>query len=124
MAEVKIEGDNLLIRLSLTDRLLTFHGSFTIPLSHVTNAYVSGYKDLELQGHFEGLSLGNLKSGVYADHEGLIFVDVAHGDCLVIETRGERFPRIAVQLPQGVDPNALAHEIVRAIPDAGPVVED
>jgi hypothetical protein len=40
---------------------------------------------------------------------------------LVVETRGERFPRIAVQLSGGADPNALAHEIVRAIPDSGPV---
>jgi hypothetical protein len=40
---------------------------------------------------------------------------------LVIETRGERFPRIAVQLPAGEDPNTVAHDIVRQLPDSGPV---
>jgi hypothetical protein len=59
-------------------------------------------------------------AGVFANPQGLIFVDVGQGDCLVIETRGERFPRIAVQLSEG-NPNALAHEIMRAIPDSGPV---
>jgi hypothetical protein len=123
MAEVKIEGRNLLIRLSLMDELLAFHGSFVIPLSHVTNAYVSDFEDLDLRYRLEGLvNFGLLKAtGVYANPEGLIFVDVGQGDCLVVETRGERFPRIAVQLSHDVDPNALAHEIVRAIPDSGPV---
>jgi hypothetical protein len=40
---------------------------------------------------------------------------------LVIDTRGERFPRIAVQLPAERDPNAVAHEIMRRVPDSGPV---
>ncbi|MBV8725456.1 MAG: hypothetical protein JO078_05625 [Candidatus Eremiobacteraeota bacterium] len=122
MADVRIEGDHLVIRLSLMDSVLAFHGSFNIPLSHVTNAYVSDYEDLELQYRLEGLNFGILKSaGVFANPEGLIFVDAAQGDCLVIETLGERFPRIAVQLAHDVDPNAIAHEIVRAIPDSGPV---
>lgn len=55
-------------------------------------------------------------------YQGLIFCDVTgNGDVLVIETRGERFPRIAVHLPANEDPNALAHEIIRRIPDSGPV---
>jgi hypothetical protein len=33
----------------------------------------------------------------------------------------ERFPRIAVRLPDGEDANELAHAIMRAIPDSGPV---
>jgi hypothetical protein len=39
----------------------------------------------------------------------------------VIETRGERFPRIAVQLPRDENPNALAHQIMQAIPDSGEI---
>jgi hypothetical protein len=122
MADVRIDGEFLDIKLSLTDRLLAFHGSFHIPLSHITNAYVSDLEDLQLQFRLIGTGLGLIKSaGVFANPSGLIFVDVGDGDCLVIETRGERYPRIAVQLPDGVDPNALAHEIVRSIPDSGPV---
>jgi hypothetical protein len=51
----------------------------------------------------------------------LIFVDVAAGDCLVIETRGERFPKIAVQLPEGADPSGLAHAIMAKLPDSGSI---
>jgi len=123
VASVKIVDDRLEINLSLTDQLLAFHGSFRIPLEHVTNAYVSDFEDLELQYKLQGTNFGFLKAaGVFANESGLIFADVSgHGDCLVIETRGERFPRIAVELPSGQDPNELAHEIVRRIPDGGPV---
>ena len=122
MAEVAIQDDNLDIKISLVDRLLGFHGSFHMPLAHVTNAYVSSFEDLELQYKLEGTSAGFYKSvGVFANPQGLIFVDVAGDrDCLVIELRGERFPRIAVELPKDQDPNALAHTIVQRIPDSGP----
>jgi hypothetical protein len=123
VADVKIHDDYLDVKISLIDMMLGFHGSFHIPLTHVTNAYVSDFAALELQYKLEGTNAGTYKSvGVFANPEGLIFVDVsgAH-DCLVIETRGERFPRIAVQLPEGGDPNELAHAIMRALPDSGPV---
>jgi hypothetical protein len=123
VANVQINGDRLVIKLSLLDSLLAFHGSFEMPLSHVTNAYVSDFEDLELQYKLEGTNWGLIKTaGVYANPQGLIFVDVGgEGDCLVIETRGERFQRIAVQIPRDQDANALAHEIMRSIPDSGPV---
>jgi hypothetical protein len=123
VADVKIQGDSLEIQISLLDRLLGFHGSFHIPLAHVTNAYVSNYEDLELQYKLKGTNAGFYKSvGVFANPEGLIFVDVSGaGDVLVIETRGERFPRIAVQLPRDEDPNVLAHRIMQLVPDSGPV---
>lgn len=121
MADVEIEDGNLTIKLSLVDAMLAFHGSFHIPLAHVTNAYVSDFEDLELQYKLEGTNLGFIKAaGIFANPRGLIFCDIAgEGDCLVIETHGERFPSIAVQLSKGQDPNALAHEIMRAVPDTG-----
>ncbi len=123
MAKVTLQDDSLNIDISLIDRLLGFHGSFHIPLAHVTNAYVSGFEDLELQYKLEGTNAGFYKAvGVFANPEGLIFVDASGArDCLVIETRGERFPRIAVQLADDQDPNQLAHAIMQHIPDSGPV---
>jgi hypothetical protein len=123
VSEVTLSGDSLEVKVSLVDRLLGFQGSFRIPLAHVTNAYVSGFANLELQYKLEGTNLGFYKTvGLFANPEGLIFVDASgERDCLVIETRGERFPRIAVQLPAGEDPNALAHTIMQGLPDSGPV---
>ncbi len=54
MAKVSIEGETLNIDLSLLDKLLAFHGSFRILLSHATNAYVSSMEDLDLQYGLEG----------------------------------------------------------------------
>lgn len=123
MAETKIQDDSLDVNISLVDRLLGFHGSFHIPLAHVVNAYVSSFEALELEYKLEGTNAGFYKTvGVFANPQGLIFVDASGArDCLVIETRGERFPRIAVQLPADEDPNALAHAIMQKIPDSGPV---
>lgn len=67
-------------------RALAFHGSFHIPLSHVTNAYVSDLEDLELQYDLKGTNWGLMKSaGVFGNPQGLIFVDVGEGDCLSTE---------------------------------------
>jgi len=123
LATVTLSQDYLDVHLSLTDRLLSFHGSFHIPLAHVTNVYVSSFEDLELQYRLEGTNLGMIKTaGIFANPQGLIFCDLTgQRDCLVIETAGERFPRIAVELPADEDPNQLAHEIMRSLPDSGPV---
>jgi hypothetical protein len=123
MATVNLEKDYLDINLSLLDRALSFHGSFRIPWDHVTNAFVSSFEDLELQYKLAGTNFGFLKSaGVFANPSGIIFCDVTGGrDCLVVETRGERFPKIAVQLPDGQDPNVTAHQITAHVPDGGPV---
>ncbi|HEV3152732.1 MAG TPA: hypothetical protein VGZ02_02895 [Candidatus Baltobacteraceae bacterium] len=123
MAAVRIENGSLKIQLSWVDRLLGFQGSFEMPLSHVINAYVSSYEDLQLQYKIEGVNWGMDKSlGIFANPQGLIFVDVTGDrDCLVVQTRGERFERIAVQLAGDQDANAIAHEIMRSIPDSGPV---
>lgn len=123
MADVFIENGVVKVKLSLLDRLLALHGSLEIPLAHITNAYVADFEDLELQYRLEGTNWGLIKAaGVFANPQGLIFCDVAgEGDCLVLETQGERYPHVAVQLPKGMDANALAHEICRAIPDSGPV---
>jgi hypothetical protein len=123
VAVVKLQSDSLEIDISLVDQWLGFQGSFHIPLAHVINAYVSSLEALALQYRLEGTNFGLYKSvGVFANPEGLIFVDASGDrDCLVIETRGERFPRIAVELPVGEDPNPLAHTIMQRVPDSGPV---
>ena len=123
MAHVRLEADGLTVDISVMDRLLGFHGSFAIPYAHATNAYVSAFEDLELEYKLEGTNFGFYKSvGVFANPQGMIFVDASGArDCLVIETRGERFPRIAVELPSSEDPNTVAHAIIARIPDSGPV---
>jgi hypothetical protein len=59
MAKVTLDNDVLNINLSLLDSLLAFHGSFHIPLSHVTNAYAADFEDLELQYELKGTNWGS-----------------------------------------------------------------
>jgi hypothetical protein len=116
MARVEIKGEFLDIKLSMVDQLLPLIASFRIPLSHVTNAYESSLAGLELRSKVVGANLGFVKTaGVYENAGGLILCDLRAGRCLVIETHGERFPRIAVQLANATDPDALAREILRAV---------
>ena len=121
VAYVSIEGDALDIKLEWIDKLLAFQGSLRMPLSHVTNAYVSPVEDLGLEEKLKGVGPGFLATvGIFSSAKGLVFCDLDNfNECLVIETRGERFPLIAVS-PENGDPNQLAHAIMRAVPDSGP----
>ena len=123
VAHVTLGPDRLEIKVSLVDRLLGFEGALTIPLAHIVNAYVSSYEDLQLEYRLEGTNFGVEGSiGVFGTPLGLMLVDVnGDRDNLVLEVRGERFPRIAVQLPEGEDPNAFAHAIMERVPDSGPI---
>jgi len=122
VAKVVFQDESLEIDISLIDRLLGFHGSFHIPLAHVTNAYVSSLEGLELQYKLEGTNAGFYKSvGVFANPEGLIFVDASGArDCLSLRC-AESASSHRGATPEGEDPNQLAHTIMQRIPDSGPV---
>ena len=101
--------------MSLLEQVLAFHGSFRFPLAHVTNAYVSNRHDLELQWRLLGTGAGSLKTaGIFTTPDGIIFCDLTgNGNYLVIETRGERFARLAFTLDSAQEPGAMAEDIRR-----------
>jgi hypothetical protein len=116
MAHVTIANGAVHVTMSLPEQIFSFHGSFEIPLAHVTNAYVSSLHDLELKWRLVGTGAGSVMTGgIFTTAQGTIFCDI-HGsrDCLVIETNGERFPRLAFTLDERQDPNDIAHQITRA----------
>ena len=76
LADVVIENGTLKIKLSLLDRALAFHSSFEIPLSHITNAYVSDLESSNCNTRSKATNFGMLKSaGIFANPQGLIFAD-------------------------------------------------
>lgn len=115
MAHVTLDESTANVTLSLPEEIFTFHGSFHIPIAHVTNAYVSSLRDLELAWRLFGTGAGSLMTGgIFTTPHGIIFCDVhGQGDCLVIETQGERFPRLAFTLDKDQNANAIAHEICK-----------
>jgi hypothetical protein len=113
MARTKLDGGTLSISLSLPEAIFSFHGDFHIPLAHITAAYVSTLKDLQLQWRLLGTGAGSLMTGgIFTSADGIVFCDVHGGDeCLVIETRDERFHRLAFTLDGGQDPHEAARSI-------------
>ena len=104
------------VTMSLPEQLFSFHGSFHIPLAHVTKAYVRSLRDLELQWRLLGTGAGSLMTGgIFTSPEGVIFCDIhGQGDCLVLETQNERFRRLAFTLDKNQDPNVIAQEITKS----------
>jgi hypothetical protein len=115
MALVNFEDDAIVVSMSTLDEVLSFHGSFRIPLAHVTNATVSNRRDLGLDLRLLGIGLGStLTAGTFLTHGGTIFCDLSGDrDCLLLETHGERFPKLAFTLDDDQDPGTLAAEIRR-----------
>ena len=120
MARVAFDGGNLTVAVSFLETIASFHGAFKIPLDHVTNAQVSNLRDLHLRWRLLGTGAGTLMTaGIFTTAEGIIFCDLSgERDCLVLETRGERFPRLAFTLDDGADPRAVADEIRKRIAPA------
>ncbi len=94
MANVKIKDGTLTIDLSMVDSLLAFHGSFHIPLAHVTNAYVSDFEDLRLQYRIgEGVNFGLVGTiGVFANPQSRRVASGFHGLRCNWQTASTRTP--------------------------------
>ena len=118
MAKIRLDATTLSVDLAPADRIMAFHGSFSIPLVHVTNAYVTDRQALHLEWRLLGTSLPHaVTAGTFTSDDGLIFCDIrGASDCLVIELRNEQYTRLALQMDDGVDPNDVAHAICRQIP--------
>jgi hypothetical protein len=120
MARVSFENDELVIGMSVLETVLAFHGSFRMPLSHVTGASVSNMRDLHLRWRLLGTGAGTLMTaGIFTTPEGIIFCDLSGArNCLVVETQGERFKRLAFTLDDDQDPEAVAADITKRISTA------
>jgi hypothetical protein len=117
MARVNFTNGHLSISLSLTEQIFSFHGPFHIPLAHVTQASVGDRRDLALTWRVLGTGAGSLMTaGIFTTPHGVIFCDFSgERDCLVLQTRGETFPRLAFTLDDDQDPAAIARDIMERI---------
>jgi len=116
MAAIAIESTNVQLRLSNLDRLWAFHGSLQIPLTHIVSAHVEDENGWHhMWRKLVGTDAPGLKmAGTFFLPGGLAFLDYADGrNCVVLETRHERYKYVIVQLDRGDDPDALVAEINR-----------
>ncbi len=117
---IAIGGGSVHVLLPPGDQFLALHGSLQIPIESITNAYVSTRSELHLRWRLLGTGAGSLMTaGRFTDDGGnVLFCDLsgpADADCLVIETSGYEFSKIALTMADGVSPNDVAHAICRSV---------
>ncbi len=104
--EANIEGDHLTLSVQGIDKLLSFKGSITVPLEHisaVSKAPEISRKDIGLKLIGTGLP-GLIRAGTYSGKDGLAFWDVHDYDkALMFELHDERYSRLFVEVkdPEG-----------------------
>lgn len=118
MAKIIVDENNVTVELSLGDKLLSAHGSLTIPLQHVTGARVedeSGWAHMWRK--VIGTSAPPFKmAGTFWLDGGLAFLDYNDGrNCLVVQTAHETYGTVIVQPDAGQDAHALADEINKKV---------
>jgi hypothetical protein len=117
MAELIVDDANLVVHLTLGEKILSFHGDIRVPLSAIIRVMPDLKPWLGLRGwRMAGISftgyavLGTRRHGTGYDfcvlHRDLpaVRVDVASG----------RFSRLIVSVPEGGDPEAEAARVAAA----------
>lgn len=113
MAKVTVDADKVDIQLSLADEVLSLHGAFHIPLSHIVSVSTEPVPHQWLRGIKIGANLPGIKvAATYITPEGVIFYDYRNADrCLTLALNHERYARVVVEVDAGQDLKALATEI-------------
>jgi hypothetical protein len=106
MAQVEIDGEQLIVKIEGLDRLWTFRSRFAIPLEHVRGATLDPGAIRESKGvRAPGTYLpGVITAGTYYVDGERVFWDVRNPNkAVVIELVGERYARLVLQV---ADPDA------------------
>jgi hypothetical protein len=124
MAQIEIEGQTLVVRLTGFHKLWALKDRIEAPLKHVTRVEANvddlgGPKGMRLPGsHFPGL----ITAGSYRGKNGWDFWDVRRPEkVIVIHLSGERYNRLIVEV---ADPAAAAAMIEATIASGRPGTEE
>ncbi|HEY5258568.1 MAG TPA: hypothetical protein VIJ12_09350 [Candidatus Baltobacteraceae bacterium] len=117
MATITIENGTLSVLFSPADKFWSIHGSFHIPLEHVTGARAVTENGWHYFWKIAGTSLPGVKvAGTFLTGDGMAFCDFGTGaNCIDIEIRHEFYKKLVVELDVGQDPSAVVAEILAAI---------
>lgn len=92
MAHVEVGNDKLAITLSLGDEILSLHGAFHLPYSHITSVSTDPVPEAWFRGIRIGTNLPGVKTaGTFIAGDGTIFYDFHNPDrCLTFDLNHER----------------------------------
>lgn len=120
MAHIDVASDKLAITLSLGDEILSMHGSFHLPYTHIASVSTDPVPEALFRGIRIGTNLPGVKTaGTFITGEGTIFYDFHNSDrCLTLNLSHEIYRQVVVEVDNSVDLDVLAAAIrQRLTPD-------
>ena len=117
MAELIVDDANLVVRLTLREKILSFHGDIRVPLSAIIRVMPDPKPWLGLRGwRMAGISFtGYAVLGTRRHGTGYDFC-ILHRDrpAVRVDVASGRFSRLIVSVPEGGDPEAEAARVAAA----------
>jgi hypothetical protein len=117
MAELTVDDEHLVVRLTLGEKIWGFHGDVRVPLSSVVSVASDPKPWLGLRGwRMAGVSfVGHAVLGTRRHGDGYDFC-ILHRDrpAVRVDLRSGRFSRLIIGVPEGSDPEAEAARIAAA----------
>lgn len=116
MAHVELAGEQVTVRLSPFDKVLSLHGTLQVPLSHITGVEHAPVPAAWFYGFRVGTNIPGVKTaGTFFTRDGTIFYDFHDPSrCLTFHLEHEFYKRVVVEVDQDQDPKALAATIEAA----------
>ena len=113
MAHLQLGQDRLEISLSLGDELLSLHGTFHLPYTHITSVSTEPVQAAWFRGFKIGTNIPGVKTaGTFITGDGTIFYDFHSPDrCITLNLNHETYRQVVVEVDAGQDPGALAAAI-------------
>ena len=117
MAELIVDDDDLVVHLTLGEKIWSFHGDIRVRLSFIVRVAPDPVPWLGLRGwRMAGVSLiGRVALGTRRHGDGYDFC-ILHRDrpAVQVDVAPGRFRRLVICVPEGVDPQAEAARIAAA----------
>ena len=117
MAELIVDDRDLVVRLTLGEKILSFHGDIRVRLSAILSVAPDPKPWLGLRGwRMAGVSfVGHAVLGTRRHGDGYDFC-ILHRDrpAVRVDLRSGRFSRLIIGVPEGSDPEAEAARIAAA----------
>jgi hypothetical protein len=116
MAELIVDDKDLVIRLALGEKILSFHGNIRVRLSSILSVAPDPRPWLGLRGwRMAGVSFGGTMLGTRRHGDGYDFCILHAGRPAVrVNVTSGRFSRFIIDVPEGGDPEAEAARIAAA----------
>jgi hypothetical protein len=122
MAELIVDDEHLVVRLTPSEKIWGFHGDIRVRLSSIVSVAPDPKPWLGLRGwRMTGVSLaGYARLGTRRHGDGYDFC-VLHRDrpAVRVDLASGRFSRLVICVPEGIDPAAEAARIAAAAGIAG-----